>query len=84
VRASNGRGAEPLVGLFPKPFDEPFDIAVRGGICGSGRAPTGPTCAPIGAPLPAMSFGPRKSLTRVSTSWLIEMLLVSQKAFNRS
>jgi hypothetical protein len=27
---------------------------------------------------------PRKSLTRVSTSWLIEMLLVSQKAFSRS
>jgi len=30
------------------------------------------------------SFGPRKSLTRVSTSWLIEMLLVSQNAFSRS
>jgi hypothetical protein len=27
---------------------------------------------------------PRKSLTRVSTSWLIEMLLVSQNAFSRS
>jgi len=33
---------------------------------------------------PMTSFGPRKSLTRVSTSWLIEMLLVSQKAFSRS
>lgn len=30
------------------------------------------------------SLGPRKSLTRVSTSWLIEMLLVSQNAFSRS
>ena len=37
----------------------------------------------IGAP-PATSFGPRKSLTRVSTSWLIEMLLLSQNAFSRS
>ena len=27
---------------------------------------------------------PRKSFTRVSTSWLIEMLLVSQNAFSRS
>jgi hypothetical protein len=35
------------------------------------------------APL-ATSFGPRKSLTRVSTSWLIEMWFVSQNAFSRS
>jgi hypothetical protein len=27
---------------------------------------------------------PRKSFTRVSTSWLIEMLLASQNAFSRS
>jgi len=33
---------------------------------------------------PATSLGPRKPLTCVSTSWLIEMLLVSQKAFSRS
>src|SRR5262249_41335682 len=32
----------------------------------------------------AASLVPRKSLTRVSTSWLIEMLLVSQNAFSRS
>jgi hypothetical protein len=33
---------------------------------------------------PSASPGPRKSLTRVSTSWLIEMWLVSQNAFSRS
>jgi hypothetical protein len=32
----------------------------------------------------ATSLVPRKSLTRVSTSWLIEMLLASQNALSRS
>jgi hypothetical protein len=32
----------------------------------------------------ALTPSPRKSFTRVSTSWLIEMLFASQKAFSRS
>jgi hypothetical protein len=45
---------------------------VRGGDGGVGRG------------VIVVAPSPRKSFTRVSTSWLIEMLLASQNAFSRS
>jgi hypothetical protein len=76
-----GRGSTGLLGVA-------LDRLARGAIGAIGRGAIGDgAAAVIGRPVPVAApgaSGPRKSLTRVSTSWLIEMLLVSQKAFSRS
>src|SRR5437868_6931754 len=95
-----GRGAlDPVDAIDAFDASDPFDAiavdanddAIGDGLGALTAIPPAVLAAPLVAPMPPMppssgriSFGPRKSLTRVSTSWLIEMWLVSQNAFSRS
>src|ERR1043166_4626931 len=89
VDASDALGA---IDAFDAIAGDANDDAIGDGLAALTAIPpavlAAPLVAPPMAPMPPssgrISFGPRKSLTRVSTSWLIEMWLVSQNAFSRS
>jgi len=80
VGAETGAEAKVIPGLGAETIGRASTGRVGGAITGRGATGRNGTLGIAGATSPV----PRKSLTRVSTSWLIEMLLVSQNAFSRS